>query len=127
MKQLIRQASVPEVVARAYHAYLRNLRRGRSSKRVTVWLPSHLLPPDEGVYETGFGSVRIRPFFLREQGRWAVTVIFPAEGFKVSDFVQPQQPPQKPKSSPPSPSWKEHTPSEEEIREVWRILGILEE
>jgi hypothetical protein len=86
----LRIASVPEVVSLAYNQYLRNLKRGKSSRRITVFLSPHVLPPKlppDGLVKTAFGEVRMKSIFQPVQGRWIVNVIFPEEGFRLSDFI----------------------------------------
>ncbi|NAZ24127.1 MAG: hypothetical protein GU346_06715 [Thermocrinis sp.] len=126
-KQQIREATVAEIVARAYD--LRRRKEG-SSRRVSFTLPPNLIPPPRGEYETGFGTVKIFSKFLVEDGRWLVEVKFPPEGFTVADHMpsptkqqlqQLSQPPSSAKPAqpqPPTPSAK--TPSSQDYLEITR-------
>jgi hypothetical protein len=81
----IRVITVAEAVALAYHRRRALAKQGKTTRRVSVPLKPHLLPPDNGEYTTAFGTVKIYSTFLQDQGRWILTVVFP-EGFKLQDF-----------------------------------------
>ena len=116
----LRQLTIEETVSLAYYVMLKQRCKGKTSKRVTVFLSPSKLPPAPGTYETPFGAVRLKTLFSQREGKWIVTVIF-SDGFQLRDFAP------SPKPSQPSPSWREYVPSAEEVREVQKILGILEE
>jgi hypothetical protein len=90
MKQL-RTVAPEELISRAYYALLRARRNGRTTNRVQLRLRPWEIPQGVGLewrtIQTTFGEVRLRCWFNREEGRWGATLIFPGEGFKLSDHV----------------------------------------
>ncbi len=98
----LREISVPELVSMAIHRRRRMMEKGKTSLRVVVPLPPHLVPPTSGVYSTAMGDVSIKSVFKASEGRWIVTVKLPSdEGFKVAELVKS---PNSSQSIQPSPS-----------------------
>ena len=124
----IRELSVPEVIAQAL--YLRR-KRGKTSRRVTIFLPPSLLPPKDGTYDTFLGEVQIRSVFSAAQGRWICVVKLPPEGFTIADHVSsntpPSQQPSQPKSSRQPDDYVDITLSPRELEEVKKFLSQLQQ
>jgi len=102
-QQQLREVSVPEMVSKALFLYRKRAKEGKTSRRISFPLPPHLLPPEEGVYETSLGEVAIKAVFKSAEGRWWVTVKLPSShGFSLKDHIKqlPQQPPTSQQSSP---------------------------
>jgi len=90
----IRTISVPEAVSLAINKRRREMQKGRTSRRVSVILQPHLIPPPSGEYQTYLGLVRIRSVFKPNEGRWVMVVILPeTEGFRLSDHISQDPPP----------------------------------
>jgi len=121
----LKRVELQEVIAQAYYIHMRLRKEGKTTRRITVSLPPHRIPGfQSGEFSTGLGVVKVKVAFSQEKARWYITVVFPdSEGFKLGEFVSNTLPP------PPTsqPKWREHVPTPEEIKEVQRILGILEE
>jgi hypothetical protein len=83
----LRELSVMEVVSLAYHLWRK---RGKESRRVTLFLKPSMIPPKSGIYSTPLGEVKIKATFQVAEGRWLVNVTLPPreEGFKVQDYVR---------------------------------------
>ena len=120
-QQLLREVQLPELLARALFLYRKRCRLGKTSRRITLLLNPSEVPPEDGRYDTFMGEVEVKSIF--KEGKWITTVkLPPQEGFKLGDHCSiPSRP------SPSQPKWREHVPTPEEIKEVQRILGILEE
>ncbi len=87
----LRMVGVEELVALAYSQYIKQQKKGKSSRRITLVLRPNELPPAEGVYQTFLGEVIIKAFFSKTQGRWFITVRLPdSEHFKLKDFLGQQ-------------------------------------
>jgi len=95
----LREMGVQEVVALAIAVR----RKGKESRRVNLLLKPQYIPPNSGEYETAMGKIKLKSVFLQERGRWAVTVVLPAEGFTIADHQPKINKPDTP-SSPPSPA-----------------------
>jgi hypothetical protein len=93
----LREVSLPEAVALAVARRRQLLRRGKTTRRITIPLPAHLIPPPSGRYECSLGEVKISSCFKHEEGKWILLVVLPEESFKVKDFVS------DPSSSPDNP------------------------
>ncbi len=93
----LRTLSPQEVVALALNKRRKNVAKGKTSKRITLFLRPFLVPPNDGTYETGIGVVRIKSTFKVEAGHWITVVVFPeTEGFPIRDLIG------KPSDLPPS-------------------------
>jgi len=84
----LRTLSVPEVVAMAISRRRALLAKGKTSRRVPLYLRPSLIPPPSGRYQCSIGEVRIYSRFDQEKGAWFVQITLPeTEGFKLGDFV----------------------------------------
>ena len=64
------------------------IRKGKSTRRISIPLPPSILPPPKGTYATSFGEVKISAYFQPMEGRWWMLVVLPPDsGFQVRDFL----------------------------------------
>jgi len=89
---MIKQLSVPEILAKALFLYRKRVKKGKTSRRITIFLPPNLLPPEDGGYETALGVVTIKSIFKSAEGRWVCVIkLPPQEGFQLKDYPSPEE------------------------------------
>jgi hypothetical protein len=115
----LRDVSVAEAIAMAVFRRRKMIERGKTSRRVVIPLPSHLIPPQSGEYNVAIGRVKITSLFKQEEGRWIMVVRLPAdEGFELKDHLRANE--KHPKSQQPS---TQLTP--EEVAELQKTIENL--